>query len=73
MTTAVQNILHSYETLPELEKRELAYEILRRSSKLDFPPLSDEELVLNAEELFLELDQREAENGESQSGRSVVG
>ncbi len=73
MTTVVQNILHSYESLPELEKRELAYEILKRSSNLDFPPLTDEELVLNAEEIFMELDQRESENGESQSGRSVVG
>jgi hypothetical protein len=61
MTTAVQNILHSYETLPELEKRELVYEILRRNSKRDFPSLTDEELVLNAEALFLELDQRESE------------
>jgi len=27
----------------------------------EFPPLSDEELVLSAEEVFLELDCREAE------------
>ena len=63
MTTAVQNLLQSYESLPELEKRDLAYEIIRRSFEFDLPPLSDEELALNAEEIFLELDRREPENG----------
>ncbi|MCL4708684.1 hypothetical protein KJ068_26290 [bacterium] len=72
MSTAVQNILRSYESLPELEKRELAYEILRRSSKFNFPPVSDDELVLSAEELFLEFDQRESDPDGSQSRRGVV-
>jgi len=63
MTTAVQNIIRSYESLTEIEKRELAYEILRRSLSFNFPPLSDEELVLNADALFLELDHGESENG----------
>jgi hypothetical protein len=31
----------------------------------DLPALSDEELVLNAEDLFLELDRREAADKES--------
>ena len=38
----------------------MACEILRRIRDVDFPPLSDEELVLNAEALFLELDRQEA-------------
>ncbi|MEK7727867.1 MAG: DUF2442 domain-containing protein [candidate division KSB1 bacterium] len=63
MPIAVQNVLRTYDALPELEKRELAFEILRRSQKFDFPPLSDEELVLQAEELFLELDRRELIGG----------
>jgi hypothetical protein len=67
MTTTVQNIIRSYESMPETEKRELAYEILRRSMSFNFPPLSDEELVMNAEALFLELDQRESENGGARS------
>jgi hypothetical protein len=46
--------------LPEAEQRELAWEILRRTVNFDLPSLSDEELVLSAEELFLELDRREA-------------
>jgi hypothetical protein len=35
-------------------------EILKRVVNLDFPPLSDEDLALSAEELFLELDKQEA-------------
>lgn len=60
MSTSVQRILDSFDQLPEAEKRELASEILRRAVKFDLPPLTDEELVLNAEELFLELDRRES-------------
>ena len=66
MTTAVKNILRSYELLPELEKRELVYQIIRRSLKFDLPPLSEEQLVFNADELFLELDRRESQHDSSQ-------
>jgi hypothetical protein len=34
---------------------------LKRVIQLDFPPLSDEDLVWNAEELFLELDKQESD------------
>jgi hypothetical protein len=60
MTAHVQEILHSFEMLPERDKGELAAEILRRSMTLDMPPLSDEQLVGAAEELFLQLDRGEA-------------
>lgn len=73
MTLAVQNMLKSYERLPEVEKRELVAEIIRRSLELSLPPLSDEDFVLNAEEIFLELDQRELENGKSKPRRSMGG
>ena len=66
MMIAVKNILRSYELLPELEKRELVYQIIRRSLKFDLPPLSEEQLVFNADELFLELDRRESQNDSSQ-------
>ena len=62
MTTFVQQLLDSFDLLSEAEKRELALEILRRTVNFDLPPLSDEELVLSAEELFLELDSREAQD-----------
>jgi hypothetical protein len=60
MTAQVQDILHTFDLLPEGDKRELASEILRRTLMLDVPPLSDEQLVGAAEELFLQLDRSEA-------------
>lgn len=62
MTTAVQHVLESFEHLRDAEKQQVAAEIIRRLAKLDFPPLSDEDLVLSAEELFLELDKQESEH-----------
>ena len=64
MSTSVQDLLNSFDLLSYAEKRELAAEIMRRAATLDQPPLSDEELTLNAEALFLELDQREAADGQ---------
>lgn len=60
MSTAVQELLKSFDRLPDAEKQEAAAEILRRSVDFEFSPLSDEELVASADELFVELDQREA-------------
>jgi len=60
MTAQVQDMLHTFDLLPEGDKRELAGEILRRSLMLDVPALSDEQLVGAAEERFLQLDRSEA-------------
>ena len=60
MGASVQDFLQSFDSLSESKKKELASEILRLSVKFDLPPLFDEELVANAEELFLELDRRES-------------
>ena len=60
MTAQVQNMLHTFDLLPDGDKRELASEILRRTLMLDAAPLSDEQLVGAAEELFLQLDRSEA-------------
>ncbi|MEN3331781.1 MAG: hypothetical protein V7641_1146 [Blastocatellia bacterium] len=62
MSATVEELLDSFDHLSEAEKRELASEIIRRTIELDLPPLTDDELVLNAEALFLELDQREFAN-----------
>jgi hypothetical protein len=59
MSTTTSEILESFDHLAEDEKREVASEILRRTIELELPPLTDDELVFNAEALFLELDQRE--------------
>jgi hypothetical protein len=63
MRTLVQELLDSFEGFSEVEKRQLAAGILRRTANLGLPPLTDEELGLNAEELFLELDKRESKDG----------
>jgi hypothetical protein len=62
MSTAVDEILNSFDHLSETEKYQVASEIIRRTRSLDFPALTDEELTLNAEAIFLELDHRESAN-----------
>jgi hypothetical protein len=60
MTALVQELLNTFDRLIDSERLELVLEILKRTVDLDFPPLSDEDLVLNAEGIFLELDKRES-------------
>ncbi|MDO9289440.1 MAG: hypothetical protein Q7T83_11700 [Thermodesulfovibrionales bacterium] len=62
MTTDIKEILNTFELLSENEKKDLASEILRRTVKFDFPPLTDEDLTQSAEKLFLELDRRESQS-----------
>lgn len=64
MNPSTQEILNTFDRLSEFEQWELASQILRRALQLNIPPLSDEELVQNAEELFIELDRRELEDAE---------
>ena len=60
MTTAVEALLNSFERLSQLEQHEAAVELLRRvTSPLE---LTDEALVESADEVFRELDEREASN-----------
>jgi hypothetical protein len=62
MGTPAQNIIATFDQLPDIEKKEVAAAILRRTLQIEFPPLSDDELVLSAEQVFSELDRREAED-----------
>ncbi len=59
MNVAAQRILKSFDRLPERERAEVAAVIIRRTVRLDLPTISDDDLVLMAEELFLELDNDE--------------
>lgn len=61
MNTSAQNFIESFDKLPKAEQHKVASEILRRMINFNLP-LSDDELVLSADELFLELDRREAED-----------
>ena len=60
MGTPAQNVIDTFDGLPDSEKREVAAAILRRSAKIEFPSISDDELVYSAEETFLELDRIDA-------------
>ena len=62
MGTPAQNIIDTFDGLPDSEKREVAAAILRRTAAMTFPSLSDDELVLIAEEAFLGLDRGEVRN-----------
>ncbi len=59
MTAVVQELLNTFDNLTYAERLDLLSEILRRTVDLEFEPLSDEELTLNAEDLFLTLDEEE--------------
>jgi hypothetical protein len=63
MSALVQELLDTFDRLTDSERLDLVLEILKRTIQLDFPPLSDEDLVLNAEGIFLELDDRESSYG----------
>jgi hypothetical protein len=60
MTPVVQSFLITFDRLTDSEQLDLASEILKRTAYLDFPPLSDDDLVFNAEEIFLQLDEYES-------------
>ena len=61
MTQTVENLLVYFEKLTETEKRDLAVEVVRRTDIFGAPELSDDELALAADDLFLALDREEAE------------
>lgn len=63
MSPAVQHLIETFDHLPETDKRSAASEILRRSVKLDLPPLADQDFVAAAEFVFLELDREEDHAG----------
>lgn len=65
MSSSAQDILRSFDILPEAEQRIVAGEIFRRTSRWETTPLADEELMLAAEGLFLSLDESEQPNAES--------
>ena len=63
MSTDSQNLISTFEALPVVEQREVMAELLRKTANWEAPPLSDDDLTCLAEEVFLELDRREAADG----------
>ena len=60
MTRSVEELLNSFEKLPEAEKRELVSEIIKRSLSLDLPQVSGDSLIVAADQVFLQLDKDES-------------
>lgn len=65
MTAVVQDLLNTFNSLTDAERLDLLSEILRRTADLEFLPLSDGDLILNAEDIFLTLDQEELDYEQS--------
>ena len=65
MTLAVKQLLKSFDQLSDEERQSAAAELLRRTLQEVPPDLSEDTFVAAAEELFLELDTREAEDGQT--------
>lgn len=65
MITTTKEIIERFSQLPMAEKKIVVSVILRDALETEMPDLSNDELILNAEELFLELDEREAKDGKS--------
>ena len=62
MTKAARRLIENFETLPEDDKRVVTIEILRRSAVEEHTPLDEAELILAADQVFLELDRREEQD-----------
>jgi hypothetical protein len=63
MSTDSQHLINCFDTLPPVEQREVVAELLRKVAQWDTPPLTDDELVRQADVVFLDLDRREAADG----------
>jgi len=60
MTAAGKHIVDDFESLPDAEKREVLANLLRISRSIEYPEISDEELVASANAVFLEYDRQES-------------
>jgi DNA-directed RNA polymerase subunit H (RpoH/RPB5) len=60
MGDAAQHLLQSFEALSETERREVLEELLRRAAELPYSFPTDDELVRAADQVFQDIDRREA-------------
>lgn len=59
MTSVGKHIVEDFANLPDPEKREVLANLLRISREIEYPEVTDEELVASADAVFLEYDRRE--------------
>jgi hypothetical protein len=60
MTAAVQQLLNTFDSLSDAEKKDAVTELLRRVRQFELGDVPEEALLAAADELFRELDTREA-------------
>jgi len=68
MTSAVRDLLRSFQSLSDAEKHEAASLLLRQVVQSEAGDVGDDGLVAVAEEIFLDFDAREADDGRSSPG-----
>ena len=60
MGDAARHLLESFDALSETDRREVLEELIRRAGELPYSFPSDDELVRAADQVFQDLDRREA-------------
>jgi hypothetical protein len=60
MGNAARRLLEAFEALPAEEQREVQAELLRREIEAPYSPVSDDELVAVADEVFVMYDEEES-------------
>ncbi|MBI3320627.1 MAG: hypothetical protein HYZ89_08630 [Candidatus Omnitrophica bacterium] len=61
MTETAKRLLDAFDSLPEVDRHEVAREILRRAALAEHGAPDDAELLALADEVFRELDRRESQ------------
>jgi hypothetical protein len=61
VTAQGKHIIEEFEALPDSAKREVLAELIRTSRFLEYPQVSENELLSAADQLFLEYDRQESE------------
>ena len=68
MSDTATQLLATFESLPEKEQHELLIAMLRRSGELPETMLSDDQLVVIADDLFRSLDAEESNGNDADPG-----
>jgi hypothetical protein len=59
MTVEGKHLIEDFQALPDAAKREVLAELVRLSKSIDYPAMSDDELISAANDVFLGYDERE--------------
>jgi NADH:ubiquinone oxidoreductase subunit E len=59
VTAEAKHLIEDFEKLPDAEKREVLSELLHVAQRLEYPTISEDEIVSAANAVFLEYDRRE--------------